>query len=206
MYNQVDTQGSLLCPLSVHHTSMCWVTLADHTLFLWNTPALCKKKFPIFLLTAECNMPLFFFFTEIIFQRGKKKVYNHINFMPISWTKFNHFRWHMCSFKHSCYLLLLPEYLHRNMDTKMSESLLVRRHSGSSLKYCFTRSATSYACKASKSCASGSDSISFRSFCIRDRTPDFLNIPTESPPVRRRNLIAWRIHCGNACPVLWIIT
>ncbi len=42
-------------------------------------------------------------------------------------------------------------FLRVNMLMKVSDSLLVRRHSGSSLKYCFKRSATSYACKASKS-------------------------------------------------------
>lgn len=40
--------------------------------------------------------------------------------------------------------------LHINTLRKISDNLLVIKHSGSSLKYCFNKSATSYACRSSK--------------------------------------------------------
>ena len=46
--------------------------------------------------------------------------------------------------------LKLEDYLHIKIEMKISESLFVKRHSGSSRKYCFTKSATSYACNSSK--------------------------------------------------------
>jgi len=40
--------------------------------------------------------------------------------------------------------------LHINTLRKISDNLLVIKHSGSSLKYCFNKSTTSYACRSSK--------------------------------------------------------
>ncbi len=73
-----------------------------------------------------------------------------------------------------------PASLHWKIATNVSDSLLVRRASGSSLKYCFTISATSYACWLSKLTFVGFISAIIFSLWIRERTPDFLNKPTWS--------------------------
>lgn len=64
------------------------------------------------------------------------------------------------------------------MCRKVSLSLLVKRGSGRSRKYCFTRSATSKADWPWKETPHGSASTMSRRNWIRDFTPDFLKRPT----------------------------
>lgn len=64
--------------------------------------------------------------------------------------------------------------------TNVSDIFVVNSVSGNSRKYCFTMSATSYACcKSNVSISSPFDSsITSFNFCMRDLTPDFRKIPT----------------------------
>ena len=76
-------------------------------------------------------------------------------------------------------------YLHWKMAMNISESLFVRRTSGSSLKYVFTMSAMSHTPKLEYCMSSSPISWRSRNFCMRDLTPGFLKMPT------------WKTKAGN---------
>lgn len=101
--------------------------------------------------------------------------------------------WNICTFECS---------LRWKIAMKVSESLFVSSASGNSLKYCFTISATSYACWPSKLIVSPCISVISFSFWIRDRTPDLRNKPTWSRELTRNQRNAAWIHFGRAWPFL----
>lgn len=89
------------------------------------------------------------------------------------------------------------------METNVSDSLVVSRDSGRSLKYCLTTSATSYACWSSKILMMLSSvwSMAVLSFAMRDLTPDFRNIPVWSNALIFSHVSAAWMPFGNVCPV-----
>lgn len=86
---------------------------------------------------------------------------------------------------------------------KLSDSLLVSKASGSSRKYCFTMSATSYAWWFSNFTLSGSASASCLRRCIRDLTPGFRNNPTWSRALSSSHRKPDWMNGGNAEPFFW---
>lgn len=93
-------------------------------------------------------------------------------------------------------------FLRWKIAMNVSDSLFVSSASGNSLKYCFTISATSYACWPSKLVVSPCISVISFSFWIRDRTPDLRNKPTWSSELTRNQRNAAWIHFGKAWPFL----